>query len=294
MSPPVDPSTDPGAERPTSLFTRDGEAFVATALSTSPWSTESLHGGPVAALLAHHLATVPTTGRFFPARLTVELFRPVSFEPYRVDCLVVRSGRKVMVVGATLARDPDRPPCPDTIVARATLQQIAVNPVTLPDDVHDVNGPDRRPPAPEQCEVTPGTTGLADVDGGTRFHLHGVEHRATTDLFRQRGRVVDWIRVPHHLLPGKPLTPFERVAAAADFGNGISGVLTFDDYSFVNPDLTIHLFRLPVDEWVCLDAVTRINGEPGMGSIGLAESALFDRRGRIGRSLQSLVISEVD
>jgi hypothetical protein len=60
----------------------------------------------------------------------------------------------------------------------------------------------------------------------------------------------------------------------------------------VNPDLTVHLFRLPVDEWVCLDAVTRINLEPGAGSMGLAESALFDRRGRLGRACQSLVVAE--
>jgi len=58
----------------------------------------------------------------------------------------------------------------------------------------------------------------------------------------------------------------------------------------VNPDLTVHLFRLPADEWVCLDAITRLDLEPGHGSVALAESALFDRRGRIGRSLQSLII----
>jgi hypothetical protein len=60
---------------------------------------------------------------------------------------------------------------------------------------------------------------------------------------------------------------------------------------FINPDLTVHLFRLPVDEWVCLDAVTRIPAGGGAGSVGLAESALFDRQGRIGRSLQSLLVS---
>jgi hypothetical protein len=41
-----------------------------------------------------------------------------------------------------------------------------------------------------------------------------------------------------------------------------------------------------VDEWVCLDAVTwaQPNG------VGLAESLLWDRRGPIGRSLQSLLL----
>ncbi|MFM7144412.1 MAG: thioesterase family protein, partial [Alphaproteobacteria bacterium] len=44
--------------------------------------------------------------------------------------------------------------------------------------------------------------------------------------------------------------------------------------------------RLPVGEWVCLDAETLVSG----GGTGLAESALWDERGRIGRSAQSLLI----
>ena len=39
-------------------------------------------------------------------------------------------------------------------------------------------------------------------------------------------------------------------------------------------------------EWICLDARTRF-GTPG---IGAAESALWDREGRIGRALQNLVV----
>jgi hypothetical protein len=60
----------------------------------------------------------------------------------------------------------------------------------------------------------------------------------------------------------------------------------FGRWRFINPDLTIHLQRLPGGEWVCLDAVTWLEGE---GS-GLAESELFDERGRLGRSLQSLLL----
>jgi acyl-CoA thioesterase len=78
------------------------------------------------------------------------------------------------------------------------------------------------------------------------------------------------------------------VAAAADFGNGISWVLSrMDGYSFINPDLTIYLEREPVGEWICIDAESRLHDH----GIGIAESALFDERGRIGRSVQSLLVS---
>ena len=76
------------------------------------------------------------------------------------------------------------------------------------------------------------------------------------------------------------------MAAAADFGNGVAAELEFGSSSFINPDLTISVHRPPVGEWICLDARTRF-GTPG---IGAAESALWDVEGRIGRSVQSLVV----
>jgi hypothetical protein len=280
------------AAAPPTLFTRDGEAFVATPYAASPWSPESLHGGPVAALLAQELEAEPADGPLFPARLTVELWRPVGLEPYRVDRRVVRPGRKVQVLEATLARQPDRPPSPDTIVARATLQRIVAGAVALPPGT-DAGADTGRPPDPDVLATTSSDVGVAAFDEGVRFHRHGVEHRATHALFGAPGAATDWIRLRADLLPGTPPSPLARVAAAADFGNGISRVLPFEDFTFVNPDLTIHLYRLPVDEWVCLDAVTRVDPAPGAGSVALAESALFDRRGRIGRALQSLLVAPV-
>jgi hypothetical protein len=40
----------------------------------------------------------------------------------------------------------------------------------------------------------------------------------------------------------------------------------------------------PADEWVGVDAATRV-GHAGIGT----DSLLFDRRGRLGRALQGLV-----
>jgi hypothetical protein len=272
---------------PSSLFTADGDAFSPTALATSPWSPEMLHGGPVAALLARQLEAVPTAAPMFPARLTVELWRPVTFEPYTVETQVIRGGRRVQVLEAAMVSPAG------VTVARATLQQIAETEVDLPKDLDELDGTDRHPPTREQCRLRSGAMAVRGSGEPTAFHSHGVEHRATgAFLIGEPGRCTDWIRLCHGLLPGETPSPFVRVAAAADFGNGVSSVLPFDDYTFINPDLTIHLFRLPDDEWVCLDAITRIPTGTGAGSVGLAESALFDTRGRIGRALQSLLVTE--
>jgi hypothetical protein len=271
---------------PHSLFEPDGDSFVPTVLTTSPWGRDSLHGGPVAALLADALEAMPTPVPMFPARFTLELLRPVGLEPLTIDTRVVRGGKKVQVLEAMLT--PAR--TPETPVARASLQQVVRTPVDLPDGVLSPNGPERdQPPAPENC---PRQLGQFAPDEDVRFHNTAVEHRCPEPLFVTDGPAVDWIRVLADLVPGRPLSPLARVAAAADFGNGISRILPFPGYVFVNPDLTVYLYRLPVDEYVCLDAITRLDTTPGAGSVGLAESALFDRNGRIGRSLQSLLVAE--
>ena len=78
----------------------------------------------------------------------------------------------------------------------------------------------------------------------------------------------------------------QRAAAAADFGNGVSWVLPFDDWIFLNPDLTLHLAREPHGEWIGLDALT-LPSDQGMA---MAESGVFDEQGRVGRAAQSLLL----
>ena len=75
------------AVAPTSLFEQvDADRYLATELSRGPWDPDACHGGPPAALLAGALdAAVAAFARdelggdvsFFPARVTVELPRPV-------------------------------------------------------------------------------------------------------------------------------------------------------------------------------------------------------------------------
>ena len=53
-------------------------------------------------------------------------------------------------------------------------------------------------------------------------------------------------------------------------------------FSFINVDLSVHLHRMPASEWVCLDAIT----VPEPTGIGLADTALHDERGPIGRAFR--------
>lgn len=251
----------------------DDDRYLPTELARGPWDERALHGGPVAALLGG-AAEAPLED-LFPARVTVELLRPVPVAPLVVATTVTRPGRKVRLVDVGLRTDDG------ALVATATVLGIRRAEVTVP----DVGPSDAPPPGPEAVPAaTPDDVAVAATYDA--FHNAGVEHRFVAGAFHAPGPATDWIRLRVPVVASRPTTPLQRVLAAADFGNGISGVADFQQLLFINPDLTVHLHRLPAAEWVALDAVSRLE-EHG---VGVAQSALWDERGPLGRSLQSLLV----
>ena len=259
---------------PESLFEPVEGGWIPTDYSRGPWSPKALHGGPVAALLAGAAERRGSEGNdiaWLPARITIELLRPVPVAPLRIDAAMYRPGRKVQLVDVTL-RTAD-----GTDVATARLLRVREEEIPAP--VTTALAP---PANPETLTGTP-TLGRQDYPA---FHSHGVEHRFAVGTFDELGPASDWIRLRVPVVPGEAPTPLQRVAAAADFGNGVSRVADFTELTFINPDLTIHLHRPPAGEWVCIEAHTWMEGH----GLGLAESRLWDTRGPLGRSLQSLLI----
>jgi hypothetical protein len=248
------------------------DRYLPTDLARGPWSADALHGGPVAALLAG--AAEGLLEGLHPARVTVELLRPAPITPLRVTAAVVRPGRKVRLVTADVATDDG------TRVASATVLGIRRDDVAVPEVAHGA------PPPPPNAVPAAARGAVAVAGDWDAFHNQGVEHRFVAGSFLDPGPTTDWIRLRVPVVAGQPPSPLERVLAAADFGNGISGVADFTRLLFINPDLTVHLHRLPEGEWVCLDAVSHL--EPH--GVGLAQSALWDERGLLGRSLQSLLV----
>ena len=260
---------------PESLYEPVEGGWLPTAFARGPWSPDALHGGPVAALLAGTAeAAGDATGdtAWLPARLTVELLRPVPLAPLRAEGMVVRPGRKVQLVDASLRT------VEGTEVASARLLRVREEAM----DVPVTTGGQAPPPLPS----TEASYDNPDVGPYEAFHSHGVEHRFAVGIFSEPGPATDWIRLRVPVVPGVAPTPLQRVCAAADFGNGISRVADFTALSFINPDLTIHLHRPPSGDWVCIDAVTWMEGR----GLAMAESRLWDTHGPLGRSLQSLLI----
>jgi len=77
------------------------------------------------------------------------------------------------------------------------------------------------------------------------------------------------------------------VAVAADYANGLSWILPWSEWLFINTELTIHLQREAEGEWIALDARTASSG----GGFALATATLHDLRGPIGVCAQSLFVA---
>ena len=137
------------------------------------------------------------------------------------------------------------------------------------------------PPGPGAGQKLP-----EPVQGYTAFHTDGAELRFVAGEFGRRGPATVWVRLAVPVVPGEEPSPLSRVAGAADFGNGVSSLFDFQNYLFINPDLTVLLHRPAVGEWICLDARTTL-GTPG---VGLAQSVLWDKQGPIGTSVQNLMV----
>lgn len=252
------------------LYQLDGDRFVPTEATIGPWDRGAQHGGPTAALLARAIERVEAPVAQQVTRLTYDLLRPVPLTPLEVRTRVVRAGKRISVVEAELHAG-------DELVMRASALRIRAADLPLPDDVT----PDDAPPLP----VGEGEEAIL-LGGGNAYNDLGVEIRFLHGGFQHRGPGTAWVRLRLPLVPGEVPSPVVRAAAAADLGNGVSSVLRQREWLYINPDLTVHLARPPVGEWIAVRATTF----PGPAGAGIAESALYDSRGRIGRSVQSLLL----
>lgn len=264
----------PSNGAPAAAYTAlDARSFRASALTRGPWDPGHQHAGPPIALVCRAVEKAASEhGLTHIARLTANLLRPIPIGDLIVEVMTDYVGRNAGHFSAHLmAGDKD--------VARFTALAQRESTVELPDELpgHPL------PLAP----LAPGASPAANFPfaGRQLGYADLVEARMARGTL-WKGPCAVWFRMRHPLLEGEASSPYQRVAVAADSGNGVSAVLDYERYSFVNSDLTINLLRRPVGEWICLDARTALGTEGG----GLAESALYDERGLIGRATQSLAV----
>lgn len=252
------------------LFSEYDGLYVASELTRGPWDRAAQHGGAPAALLMRAFEQLPGGEGLQLARVTYELLRPVPIGRFELRSEVVRPGRRVQLLEAALWTGEGV----EVVRARAVRMQ--------PAEAATLQEPSPAPPGPEQGRLSDFRSG-----GGKMFATDAMEIRFVDGKFYEAGAATAWFRLRAELVAGERPSPLQSLAAAGDFGNGIASAVPWEGHAFINPDLTLYVERQPIGEWICLEAVTRLP----RGGVGVAESVLYDERGRVGRAIQSLLVT---
>ena len=226
-----------------------------------------MHGVAVSGALARGLEVkLLEIGRqdLQPSRYAVDLFKPATMTPCTVTTEVVREGRRICLIDATMWQDGER-------VARAGCTFLLPT-ASAPGDVWT---PADHPVAPPVDVVLPSDEPrvpffASDAPWSQSFHEHQNASRKQT--WQSGMPVVD----------GEVSTPFQSVASVADATSmlvnwGTEGVL------YINTDITLALARPPAGREVGLSVTDRVEKD----GIAVGTVEVFDRVGPLGTAMIS-------
>lgn len=242
----------------------DGEFVVPRAGAAGGWNPQLQSGHVLSPLLAHLVERVPTLTPMLTTRCFVDLTRPIPLKPLRWRSEIVRQGKKLQVVRASL-HDGDVEVCSLTALRART----AASPT----------GPLRNYFRPDEAERHPGGA----------FYVTGHELRVREPVYQGNGRATLWSRMERDVIEGVASTPFMHAMSLADFGSGAANVLTFDDWNFPNIDIVVLFLRPPEGDWLLIDAETEMAGN----GLGVVSGVLADANGAFARSHQTLFVDPV-
>ncbi|NNG19358.1 thioesterase family protein [Naumannella sp. ID2617S] len=221
---------------------------------------------PVGGLVTQALDTHQPRPELQLARVNFEILGKLRRAPIELAVAVVRPGRTIELLQA-VARIEGRE------VIRANAWRL------LRGDTSAVAATDDPSlPAPDEFPVWDST---ALWPGG---YINSVLIRRDPASRAGRGRC--WIRSDSQLLADGSVTPTAHFVRLVDTANGVATRVPPSEWLFPNTDLTVHLYRNPVGDWVGFD--TSVNFGPS--GVGLTSSILHDEQGPVGRAEQILTV----
>jgi hypothetical protein len=252
---------------PTAYYEDLGEGhYRATRLAQGAWGHDQQHMAPISGLLTRAIETCSPRADLAISRLTFDILGVIPLGPVAVEARVLRPGRTIELVQAEMS-------AAGRVVVRATAWRLSVS------DTSAIAGSAIEPlPGPNS-----GTEwhGSAVWDGG---FIRTLEFRVLPGWRPGRGRV--WLRTNVDLIAGAESSPLARYLGLVDTANGVAVRADPATLLFPNTDLTVHLLRQPVGDWVGLDTTVSF----GTGGIGLTSAVLHDVAGPVGRASQTLTL----
>lgn len=254
-------------------FVRRGEsAFLPTDHVRGAWREDEQHVAPALGLLTHLVeadhARRRTTDRLAVSRLSFDILGTLPVEEVTATVEVRRAGRTIELVEAVLSHE-GRP----AVSLRAWLLQRTGTAAPLEGTPTDALPSPDEVPAWDATSVWPGG------------FITSVDVRRTAE---QPGRARFWVR-PGPPLLDEPVSPLARYAGILDIANGMAVREDPRRVAFPNVDLTAHLVREPVGDWVGFDTSVSF----GPDGRGVTSSVLHDVDGPLGTLAQSLTVRPV-
>jgi hypothetical protein len=250
------------------MFVAEGADLQPTEWAVGPWSSDTLQASAYGGLLARALECCEAAAGMMPARLSFDLWRPVTRERLTPSVTVLRDGRKARTLEASLTQ-AGKP------VARCTAvflrSDATAVPATMEHAVPAVLPAAGRPIPPHVKNWSPFFT--------------GVDTRVVEGDLLKPGPASCWFNVERALVGGEENSPLAHAVSAADLASGISAVVDLRTWTFINADLTLVLWRVPRVPWILLAAETRV-GDRGTG---VARGTLSDLDGAFGFCEQTLI-----
>ncbi len=248
----------------------DDHTFGPTEHVGGAWNTEEQHIAPALGLMAHVVERDLGRRRddhLVLCRLSYDILGTLMMDEVTTTVDVLRPGRSIDLVEVVLSQR-DRP----AVLLRAWLMRPTATTELAATDLASIPGPYGSDPW-DPTTVWPGG------------FIASVEVRRTRT---SPGRGHVWVRTDVPLLDS---TTSSTAAAAGllDIANGMNVRADPREVAFPNLDLTAHLFRQPVGEWVGLDTTVSF----GPDGQGLTSSTLHDQHGPVGALSQSLTLRPV-
>jgi len=240
------------------FFTIDGTHYVPTPAARGPWNPNSLHGRVIAGLLGAEIERLHGEADFIPARLTVDMYRLPDLSPVEVVTRVVREGYRIKVIDAEFISA-------GVSAGRATCQLLRrtaapEGTVWKPPSWDAPKPQDIAPPPPRDTPMA-GMWATRPISGG----------------FGTVGQKRMWMSEVRELVEGRPLTPFVRVAVAADFASPFANAGD-QRLKYINSDVSLYLHREPVGEWLGFE----VTDHGDTAGVAFGQCRLYDIEGPIG------------
>ena len=253
------------------LPTDNPDTFESTQATSSPWDHAMQHGGPPAALLARAIEGTRSDEALSIARFTADMLGPIPQGTMRIETHVVRPGRRIEMIEASLWAG-------DRLAVKASAWLIRAT----TDSTRDLWRPSASVPD------LPATAAQEFFDGVSPDWGYGraLEWRFVTGSY-DPGPASVWARLRVPLVAGEPTSPVQRLLTVADSTNGLSGPLPMKSWLFIPPTVTVTIERPPAGDWLLLDARSTV----GPDGIGLAQGQMGDEHGAVAVVAQPLLVA---